>query len=65
MEISDSFYSVNFYLIYSLIILQIVSMYMPLAPSLQCLFYSLVCIYVGATRSLQFYQFQQKGGDKP
>ena len=62
MEIYESFRRTNFMLIYTMIIMHILHMlkYVDIPPSVSCLFYSMVCLHVGATRSLNYYNVKQE-----
>lgn len=60
--ISESFRRTNFLLLYSVIIMHILHMlkFATIPTSLSCIYYSIVCIYVGSTRSLIFYNVKKE-----
>jgi hypothetical protein len=64
MDIYESYRMNNFMLIYGVLIMHILHMlkFASLAPWLSCLFYSMTCLYVGSTRSLQVYNVKPEGG---
>ena len=63
MDIYEQYRTNNFMLIYGILILHTLHMlkYASLAPWISCLFYSFSCLYVGSTRSLQFYNVKPEG----
>ena len=64
--ISESFRRTNFLLIYSVIIMHVLHMlkFVSIPPALSCIYYSIVCIYVGSTRSLNFYNVKKETNNK-
>ena len=61
MEIYESFRQTNFMLIYTMVIMHILHMlnFVQIPSSISCLYYSIACLHVGATRSLNFYNVKQ------
>jgi len=57
MEIYNSFRQTNFMLLYAMFLMHVLHMlkYIEIPSSISCIYYSMVCLYVGATRSLNFY----------
>lgn len=62
MDIYETFRRNNFLLIYAVLLMHILQMlkFTAFPSSLQCVLYSLVCIYVGSTRSLIFYSVKKE-----
>lgn len=62
MQIYESYRRTNFLLIYTMVIMHILHMlrFAAFPTWISCIFYALVCIYVGSTRSLNFYNVKEE-----
>lgn len=63
MEIYQALFSrTNFFLIYSILIMHIMQMlhFATIPTAVCCIYYSMACIYVGASRSLNFYNVRKE-----
>ena len=61
MEIHESFKKINFMLIHSVLGMHVLQMlgFATLPSAVQCIFYSMSCLYIGSTNTLSYYNVKK------
>lgn len=57
MDLQASFSKSNFMMVFIMILVSVLHLYVHIDSAFSVMFQTIACIFIGATRSLQFYQF--------